>query len=414
MTSRKFISIIAASIFLSVIFMTSTRKEKDSFNSNPSSTYEVLVYSKQHNKEYRRYIDNSIVTGENYTRVLETSNYIELPNFSTSHTDSELYFYENFIYSINKQHLELSQFEISNQISTNLNLRDYFDSSIEIILYYFDDMNGILYLAGQNAEGTIISKLDSNFEPVELGYVNFYFTQFFVLDNGKSFLFYSPMSAYEDEDIFIFTNLNFDIVSTFGKIDQIVKDYNVLASNLIKVFNNKIYYNPVLTDLIYEVDPSGNLNLIFEGFNDDSNNLQKQKLVKSLNQNSYESYLCRDIMDYFISEDFIYLYRISQDKKQFYTIYERNSGKSIILQSKIRLTKLDAPFNLIFDRISGIEKDYIYSIRNNNIYSQILYNLTINNSEVKIYDGLEKILKANAPAIHKYSYDFDFIYSLGE
>ena len=82
-------------------------------------------------------------------------------------------------------------------------------------------------------------------------------------------------------------------------------------------------------------------------------------------------------------------------------------------QSIHRMTNLDAPFDLVLDHIAGIKDDFLFSLRDQNVYAQLFSNLKDHDPHAKIQGGLENVRKLNTPALHKFTYDFDLLFSIG-
>ena len=88
----------------------------------------------------------------------------------------------------------------------------------------------------------------------------------------------------------ILTNDKLEIIKEFENINPVVKNYNSLASNQIKMFEDKIYYNPVLSEKIYAIDLDGNKTLIFDDYDTENDGISKRiNLVQDQMYNSYES-----------------------------------------------------------------------------------------------------------------------------
>ena len=74
----------------------------------------INAFTAFHNVQNRKYIDVSNVTGELFSKVLKTSEYIPLSNFKTTFTDGKIYFIDKNIYSFSLRDQSLSKSILQN------------------------------------------------------------------------------------------------------------------------------------------------------------------------------------------------------------------------------------------------------------------------------------------------------------
>jgi hypothetical protein len=389
----------------------------------PEITSKNNIYSASENKSKLIFTTASDLSGNEYSNILKSSDYMELPekfNISGKST-AKIEYSNNFIIYLDRLNKNVASINRSNNTFKDYNLDDIIGKESMFIDLFVDESAEKLYIVGYNTLNdnytmyrTTLS-LDKTQLIDKIGDFSISFLRFGVIDGGKKFIFFAPMESLYDNESILITDSEFNVLHKTIKLPNIVKSQNLLISESVKFVGSKVYYNPVLTDDIYEIDINGKMTKIFNGYidGDEMKSLKEIEKTKPLAANDVNFYTnSTKIHNFYVTKDYIYI--IKNQIGSFLTIYERKTGRSVMVKLAIKLTNLDAPFDLVFDNFNTIHDNLLITFLSGNQTKETIdnYKSFPKNDVDNIYQALKKSYSKNV--YHIYSYNFDQLYLFAE
>jgi hypothetical protein len=358
----------------------------------------------------QRSINISDLNVEAYSKVLKHSELILLPYFQARQPRGKVHVSDDFYISIDVDLAIISIYDIKNQQTKNIYLKEIFPEINTNTHYDAVPEVGLVYVALRKEHSTEVVRIDAKGVHTSLGSVDYTVTALFSIEEGSKFILYAPYAVWADKESIIVADSELNEIKRFEKLPDFLKPCSSVDFYNIKYANNKLYFNPVLTDEIFEMDLDGNKKLIFAGFYQKDGGIKTIEELEKLTYFTDAPWAYQPFMDFEVTDRYIYLTHTPYGKKN-YTVYERATGKSVhYARAFIKEPPADE-FKLIFDFICGANDDMLYSIHSGRDFKSWQNSTVKKNPNNEIHKTLMMSAATDSPFIHQYSFDFAELYS---
>jgi len=316
----------------------------------------------------------------------------------------------DFIIHYNKINNKVGFFNQKGKLKSEFEVLDIVkgDPSVQI---FYDNHLKVLFFASPNS-GLIIG-YSLNGELIIREEVDIHFSHFISLGQEKKFVFFSPMNVYKDSKCIIVTDNDFNVQAQFYELPDILRYCNNLSPRNLKLYNGKLYLNPVLSDIIYEVSLDGEFREVFS-LNDlglEQSVFSKQIPSSNLCENGYAKnpYQYMPINDFSITEDYLVINH-NLNERYYHTVYNFETNQSVTHQSAVFVEGYGDYFQFAFEYPEFSDSEYLYRFREKQSYEEIIGHVQRENSSA-LFDSRIPLKLSSNLALFKFGYDFDEIFN---
>lgn len=330
---------------------------------------------------------------------------------------STLWIGERYIMGLNKRTDDcISVFNEEGRFLTGVNIRDALDEaeSLSSASISINFELGIIYIG--SSKKMEISSYDFSGKLLNRKSTGFSFLSFEPSVDGKKFLFFCPSQALQNKPTIRLTDFDFQLIKELFPLPRLVGESGFLSANHFKSFENKVFFNPPLTNDIFEIGFDGEVSGILSGIP------VQEKLVDLVLDARGDPFYFQDpakltqlrerkyFTDFLVNDSYVLL-KGFQNGKYLSTLIERKSGRVLIHQNGTPLADFGPSFKFVFQPPRSTSKDrrfFFWLTRDQ--YQSVLKEVSKNQAETDI-SNLPEIDQNIGTVIGAFEYGFDEMFN---